>query len=146
MRTSNTNTAGGLTIPAFFLVVSIFLSSCSQKVNFIRSAVVPAADGRVKIDKDGNNNYSIDVFVENLAPPSKLNPPKEVYVVWMETERNGTQNLGQLVTSSGLFSNALEASLKTVTPYKPIRIVVTAEDETDLQSPGFQTVIMTKKF
>ena len=135
-----------MSISSVFLLLSIFMVSCSQKVTFLQSAVVPAAEGRVKIDKDANNNYSVDVFVENLAPPSRLTPPKKAYVVWAETERNGTVNLGQLRTSSSWFSSSLEASLKTVTPYKPVRVVVTAEDQPNLRSPGFQTVIMTKKF
>lgn len=135
-----------ISISLLSLLLSIFMVSCSQKVTFLQSAVVPAAEGRVKIDKDANNNYSVDVFLENLAPPSRLTPPKKAYVVWAETDQNGTVNLGQLRTSNSWRSSSLEASLKTVTPYKPVRVVVTAEDQPNLRTPGFQTVIMTKKF
>jgi hypothetical protein len=63
------------------------------------------------------------VEVENLAEPNRLPQPQNVYVVWAETGQ-GPQNLGQLKTSTGLFSSKLKAQLETVTPYQPSRILL----------------------
>ena len=70
---------------------------------FSTSSVVPAAEGSVKVKKDGNNNYKIDLSVTHLAEAKRHTPPRETYVVWMETEKNGRKNIGQLRMSSGLF-------------------------------------------
>jgi hypothetical protein len=45
-------------------------------VAFAPSSVVPGADGKVKLKKDDNKNYQIEVDVVNLASPDRLTPPK----------------------------------------------------------------------
>lgn len=127
------------------LMVAI-LHSCSQKMQFLQSTVVPAAEGKVKLKKDNNNNYSIDLNISNLAEPERLQPPKKNYVVWIETEKNTFKNLGLLKSSSGFLSKALKASLNTVTSFQPKRIFITAEDDGDINYPYGQTVLTTKEF
>jgi hypothetical protein len=119
------------------------LQACNNKSSFLTSTVVPAAEGTVKIKSDKNNNYVIDLEVIRLAEPGRLNPPKDIYIVWMETDQNGVKNIGQLKTSSGFMSKMLKSSLETVTPYKPRRIIITAEDDAHLQYPGSQVVLRT---
>jgi hypothetical protein len=125
------------------LTLLLLVSSCARKVRFGISPVVPTAEGTVKVKKDKNNNYALKVDIKHLAEPNRLPEPKNVYVVWVETERNGIQNLGQLNTSSGLISSTLRASMETVTPYKPTRLFITAEDEAAVQYPGAQVVLST---
>ncbi len=114
----------------FFLVFS--LASCSKKISFQTSSVVPAAQGSVKVKKDKNNNYSIDLKIIRLADPKRLEPSKSTYVVWIETADNGSKNIGSLNTSSSLFSKTLKSSLKTVSPFKPVSVFITAEDNADI--------------
>ncbi len=128
------------------LTLVVLFSSCSEKVHFANSAVVPAAEGSVSAKKDGNSNYTIDLDVIRLADPSKLTPPKAAYFVWMETAENGVKNIGQLKTSSGLFSKSLKSSLKTVTPFKPTGFFITGEESTSVQYPGSLTVMKTNSF
>ena len=119
------------------LFAIVMLSSCgTSKYQFSNSQTVPAAQGSVKVKKDGNNNYKIDLNVMHLAEPERLSPPKAVYVVWMETERNGSKNLGQLKTSSGFLSKTMKSSLNTVSSFKPISFFVTAENDANIQYPG----------
>lgn len=110
---------------------------------FGSSSVVPAAVGSVKIKSDKNKNHTIEISVNNLAPSEKLTPPKNTYVVWMVTESNGTKNLGQLKSSSGLLSSGLKASLKTVTSFQPASFFITAEDNGDVQYPASFVVLTT---
>ena len=128
----------------FLLVLS--LASCARKISFQTSSVVPAAEGSVKVKKDKNNNYSIDLNVIRLADPKRLEPSKSTYVVWMETAENGSKNIGSLNTSSSLFSKTLKSSLKTVSPFKPVSLFITAEDNADIQYPGSQVVLRTNRF
>ncbi len=128
----------------FFLV--FFLSSCARKISFQTSSVVPSAEGTVKVKKDNNNNYSIDLNVIRLADPKRLEPSKSTYVVWIETAENGSKNIGSLNTSSSLLSKTLKSSLKTVSPFKPISLFITAENNADIQYPGSQVVLRTDRF
>jgi hypothetical protein len=135
----------------FFLSIGIvmmlfFLNSCAKKVSFQQSTVTPAAEGKVKIKKDKNNNYAIKIDLKNLAGPSRLQQPRSTYVVWMETESNGTKNIGRINSSSGFLSSKLKASFNTVTAFKPVRIFITGEDDADVQYPGTPVVLTTNNF
>ncbi len=136
----------GLLCIALFFCITIVLQSCAKKINFSTSPVVPAAEGSVKVKKDKNSNYNIDLNVVRLADPKRLSPPREMYVVWMETDQSGLKNIGQLKTSSGLFSKTMKSSLKTVSSYQPTKFFITAEDDANIQYPGGQTVLDTDKF
>lgn len=122
------------------------LPGCSPKIPFETSTVMPTADGAVKVKKDGNNNYSIDINIKHLANPNRLVPSKSLYVVWAETKENGTKNIGRLNTSSGLLSSTLKSSLRTVSPVKPTMIFITAENDATIQYPGSQIIMTTRNF
>lgn len=126
------------------LLLPVLFFSCSQKMNFSVSTVVPAAQGSVKIKEDRNKNYAVEVKVTHLAPASRLTPPRNEYVVWMETENNGTKNIGRLRSSSSIISRTMNASLKTVTSFKPVRFFITAEDHAGTVHPGMTVVLQTQ--
>ena len=131
---------------AFALLFAIVvLQSCGgTQYSFLTSTVVPAAEGSVKVKKDKNNNYGIDLHVKRLADPQRLSPAKAMYIVWMETEQSGRKNIGQLKTSSGRFSSMLTSSLKTVASFKPTGFFITAEDNANILYPVGQTVLSTE--
>lgn len=124
----------------FSMVTLAAFSSCSRKIVFLPSSVVPAAEGYVRVKKDGNQNYAITLKIENLAEVDKMQPPKKAYVVWIETDRGVNRNLGQIVSSKNL-----NANFQTVSSYKPVRIFLTAEDNENVQYPG-NVVLSTDKF
>jgi hypothetical protein len=133
----------------FFCGISAFivfsLISCARKMTFQNSSVVPAAEGKIKIKKDRNKNYNIDLSTVSLAEPSRLSPPRSMYVVWMSTEQNGTKKVGQLKTSASLLSKTLKSSLKTSVPYNPTGFFITAEDDINVPSPSEIVVLSTTR-
>lgn len=76
-----------------------------------------------------------------LAEASRLSPPKQTYVVWMDTEQAGRKNIGQLKTSDGFLSNTMKSSLNTVSSFKPTGFFITAEDDANVTYPG--TVVLS---
>jgi hypothetical protein len=128
------------------LALAFYLSSCAKKIVFQPSVSVPAATGKVKIKKDGNNNYSINLDIQNLAEANRLTPPQNVYLVWIMTKESGIKNIGQIKSGTGLFSGKLKASLEAVSPYKPTRVFITAERNNDILYPGNQEVLTTRYF
>jgi Zn-dependent protease with chaperone function len=132
-----------LTLVCSFAV--LLLSACATRAKFVSSTVVPAAEGRVKVTRDNNKNYKLDIEVENLAEPNRLPQPRNVYVAWADTP-NGVQNLGQLRVDKGFISGKLKASLDATTPYKPSRVFITAEDAATVTYPGSYTVLNTNSF
>ena len=120
--------------------------ACARKVYFATSAVTPAAEGKVKLRQDDNGNYIIDVSITHLAPPKKLSPPRDMYIVWMETGSYGIKNIGRIKSRTGFLSTTLKGSLRTVTPAKPTKVFITAENERDIRHPGTPVVLTTKEF
>ncbi|MEO8765460.1 MAG: hypothetical protein ABI416_14275 [Ginsengibacter sp.] len=123
-----------------------YLSSCSKKISFQTSPVVPAAKGTVKIKKDKNSNYQIKISIANLAEPNRLQPSRNTYVVWMDTDNSRIKNIGQINSSTGFLSSKLKASFETVSSFKPIKIFITAEDDAAILYPGQQVVLSTNNF
>lgn len=140
MKTRMKWTATNTVLP---IILMFLFTTCAEKVTFLNSAVVPAAEGTVSIKQDKNNNYNIDLSVKNLADPSRLSPPRSMYVVWMETSQSGAQNIGQLETSSKGLSRMLTSSLQTVSPHKPTGFFITAEDDATGNYPGTTVVLKT---
>lgn len=124
-------------------IISLTLNSCARKMSFQTSSVVPAAEGRVKVKKNKNKNYNIDLSVIRLADPSRLDPPKKVYIVWMNTDQNGTKEVGQLKTSSSLLSKTMKSSLSTSVPFQPVSFFITAEDDANISNPSGQVILRT---
>ena len=132
-------------IAGFIIITSVLiLSSCSRKMTFGTSSVVPAATGSVKIKKSKNDNYNIDLKTTYLAKPEQLTPPKNVYVVWMRTEDNQVKNIGKIKSSSGFLSKTLKGELNATSTSKPTSFFITAENDGNIQYPGNEVVLQTK--
>ena len=127
-------------------VIISMLPSCAKKITFLPSSATPAATGKVKVKKDKNDNYNIAVNIEHLAPAEKLDPPAKTYVVWIETVQNETKNMGQITSSSSLLSSKLKASFSAVSPSKPTRVFITAEENASAYYPGNRIILTTKTF
>ena len=147
MKTTSLNKLGkGIFLSGATLMMICFFSSCATKATFLTSSIVPAAQGFVKVKKDKNKNYTIKIELRNLAESQQLQPSKNTYVVWMVTDDNTTQNIGQIISSSSLLSKNLKASFETVSSSKPAKIFITAEDNSDVEYPDYQVVLSTNNF
>lgn len=122
------------------------VTSCAKKFAFLTSSVVPAARGQVTVKKDNNKNYVIKVKIDNLAESKRLDPSKNTYVVWMETDESMVKNIGQIKSDNKFISSKLKAAFETVTAFKPTKIFITAEDDAEIQYPGTQFILETNRF
>ncbi len=122
-------------------IVILSFASCTPKITFLTSSVVPAAEGVVTVKEDKNNNYVIKLEITNLAAIDRLEPPKNTYVVWMETDRREAKNIGRIVTS-----NSLKVTFETVSSFRPTRIFITAEENENALYPGEMLVLTTNSF
>lgn len=124
-----------------YIFAAVLISACSRNVVFPTSEVVPAAEAVLKIDQNKSNNYELELRVENLAEPDRLTPSRRNYVVWMVTKKHGTINIGNLKVN-----RKNKAELETITPYKPVRIFITAEDGDKVVLPSTQVVLDSGEF
>ncbi len=114
--------------------------SCAQRATFQTSSVVPAAEGKVTIKQDKNENYNIKMDITNLADVDRLQPPRKSYVVWLESDRGSPKNVGRIITSG-----RLKVSFETVATQKPTRLFITAEENENVQYPSSMVVLTTDR-
>ena len=126
---------------AHTLFILVALSSCTPKMTFLNSTIAPAATGGVTVKKDKNNNYVLNVSVINLAEPKQLTPPKETYIVWMESDDSSTKKLGQIAPRS----KALKGELRATSTDKPKEVYITAENDANITYPTGDTILTTKR-
>jgi len=127
------------------IIALLQLTACSSKHEFLTSDVVPAARGYVKVKKDDNQNYFIHLNLEYLAESDRLNPPRETYVVWLETKQEVSKNLGQINNTNKSEAKNLKASFETVTTFDPVRIYINSEDDAADSYTNAQVVLSTGK-
>ena len=128
-----------LSVAIAFCLAFSFVSCGTSKMVFENSSIVPAATGEVKVKKDKNENYAIDLTVKNLAPSQKLTPSKELYLVWMEDGKNPVKKLGRIDPSS-----SLKANLTALATIEPTKLFITAEDNAEVTYPTGEVVLTTK--
>ncbi len=121
------------------LALSLGLSGCATTSQIPSSTIVPAASGFTKVSKDDNGNTKIEFKVQHLAPPHNLQPPRSIYVVWVQTSDNKSYNLGQLKVDKNL-----NGTLNALTPFDNFRLVVSAEDFPAVSLPSQQVVLTTE--
>jgi hypothetical protein len=134
-------------LSSFLTIIILFsINSCTKKIAFLTSSVVPAARGDVQVHKDKNMNYVIHVHISELAEVNRLSPPRQSYVIWMVTDEDVTKNIGKINSKMGGMSKQLNASFETVSAFKPNKIFITAEDDASVQFPNSQIILSTDRF
>lgn len=123
-------------------VLLLLVIGCNTKVEFPVSEVVPSAEATAVISNDDNGNYMIEVNIDHLSPPERLTPKRKYYVLWAETSK-GSVNLGQIKVKESTFSSNQYGEIKASTPLKPTRLVISAENQLDQNSPSTFTVLET---
>lgn len=121
-------------------MLTLIFISCGSTMQLPVSNTAPAAEIKVKKQKDSNDNYEIKVMAENLADAQRLSPSRQTYVVWIKTDENGIKNVGQLNPENGK-----KVTLETVSSFDPTALFITAEDEGNVSTPT-GTEITRKNF
>ena len=119
------------TTQTILLSLATLLAGCATSAKFPISTVAPAAVITAKKTVDKNKNYVIELLALHLSSADRLNPPKNHYSVWIVTEQNEYKNLGQIMNV-----NAKKGYFKTLSPFNPQVIILTAEDEGNRPMPA----------
>lgn len=108
----------------------------ARDIRLTASPKVPAAEGKVSLDKDSNGNLKIKVETNHLAKPANLSPSATTYVVWVQSRDGQPENQGQLKVD-----NDLKGKFETTSRYQAFDIFVTAEDSPSATTPSGTEVL-----
>jgi hypothetical protein len=115
-------------------------AGCATPLAFGPSPVLPAIDPQARVRSDDNRNSLIEIEIEHMAPPSRLSPPRSVYVVWVEGEEGRILPLGQLRVGDDR-----EGSFRGVTALDRFRILISAEHDPQATHPS-QPYMLVSEF
>lgn len=102
----------------------------AKKVSMTPGKEDPAAHGTVSVSTTKNGNTKVDITTKALAQPSALTPQENTYVVWFQPEGKSPQDVGSLKVN-----NHLDGKLETTVPYRRFKVIITAEQQRDIDSP-----------
>lgn len=122
------------------------LTSYVKRIKFLASSIVPSARGQVTIKKMRNENYVIKIKIDELAEVKKVEPSKNLYIVWMESEKLTVKNMGHIICATGSISSKFKTAFETVTAFRPTKIFITAEDNANIPYPINPFVLETNRF
>lgn len=100
------------------------------------SPEAPAAHGEVLVKSAPNGNLQLDIKAAHLAEPSALTPAGSVYVVWLEGANESPIKLGEMRVDKNL-----SGEVRTITPFKRFRILITPEQNAEEDAPQAQPVL-----
>lgn len=126
-------------ISVLVLFLFIWPFSSGKTYHMTASTSVPAASGTVHVQKGGaNQNTELDVKVSNLARPSNLTPPADVYILWIRPSGEAAVKQGAIRVN-----NHLNGELKVVTTSKNCDVFITAERSPSVTEPLGPEVLHT---
>ena len=124
------------------VLTAVLLTGCSgsRQLRLSGNPDIPAAEGRVKLSTTDNGNTKIDLVVEHLAPPQRVDAEAGVYMVWVRGNDTASQvqSLGALRVSDDL-----DGTLTAVTPLRSFDLFITAEPSQSSVTPTGKTLLDT---
>lgn len=126
--------AFGAVLGLMLLLGSVAVTSgATLKLPLGSSREIPAAEGEALIHPTRNGNIEIKLRVRHLAPPGRITPGAEVFVVWARGLEPGAeaQNLGAVKVDKNL-----NAKFTTVTAKASFDLFLTCEQAQTVLYPS----------
>ncbi len=135
MTSARTNVLAALAIAAF-----VACGGGAKKVALEPTQAVAAAKGKVRAERTDSGNTKLDVEVQFLAPPGRVAPGSQVYVVWAQRDdKSAPQNIGALAVGSDR-----KGKLQTLTPLDRFDVFLTPEPAGGATEPTNEAVMRTR--
>lgn len=98
--------------------------------------VAAGADADLRI-VERDQNFELDLTVENLLPPQRTIAGAQTYAVWLQPQGQPPTHLGNLVYDEG----RRRGQLTTITPHRSFDMFITAESTSTPTEPRGPTVL-----
>lgn len=113
--------------------------SGSSDIRLSSSPRIPAATAVAKADTTKSDNTSVNLKLEHMAEPQKVDPNATAYVLWAKPINAAQpQNLGGIKVGEDL-----SGDIQTLTPFKNFRLFVTAEPNPQVLAPTSEPLLWT---
>ena len=115
-------------------------TGCANRYKLDAEAPTYAAQAKIKVKTNRDNNRVMSVMIDHLAPPSRVDPSYNSYVVWIRVPGVETIRAGVLDYNSRRRRGKLEAT----TPHSNFEVLVTLESNSSAAMPNPNNVVLSK--
>lgn len=123
------------------LLLAAVLAACAGGGPLRSSPAIGGAEGTARFTRADDGNVVVDITVEHLRDPERLEPAAWAYVAWARGESGVPLNLGPLAVSRDR-----EGRLKAVTQLRRFELFVTAEPSSDVERPSGEPLLWTARY
>lgn len=125
--------AGYGALLALLLTGGVAAASATVTLPLGSSSEIPAAQGKARLHSTKNGNVEIKLSVKHLAPPGRIVPGANVFVVWSRGLAPGAeaQNLGALIVDKNL-----NGKITAVTAMSSFDLFITCEQTQTVTVPA----------
>ena len=123
------------------LALGLLAAGCAKNVHLTALPLAKGGKANVKVELTYDRNNTLEVKLAGVPEPSALKPEYTRYVLWATTpDRQHMVNIGQLRVDE-----KKNAAIKTLTPFRSFRLVITAEAAGDVTAPGPDTLFESEE-
>lgn len=119
------------------LLLAAVLPACAARYNVSCREPALGADADIVVSKTKSGNYFVELAIDNLAPPDRLDPAATAYVVWFQPKEQAAVKAGTLSYDPKDRDGFLEAT----TPHREFTVLVTLETAGDVGVPAKKVII-----
>lgn len=123
------------------LLAAAALAACAGGGPLRSSPAMGGAEGSARFTKSDDGDVVVEIKVEHLRDPERLDPAAWAYVAWARGTSGVPLNLGPLSVSRDR-----EGRLKAVTQLKSFELFVTAEPAADVERPSGEPLLWTARY
>jgi hypothetical protein len=118
---------------ALLLIGTIASACAAMTMPLGASPQIPAAEGKAQLHKNKNGNVQIKLTIKHLAPPERIIPGANVFMVWVRglAPDAQAQNLGALRVDKNL-----NAKMTAITALPSFDLFITCEPSQTATVPG----------
>jgi len=115
-------------------VVTLSLSACggSNRYTVLGSSRAAGTDGVIEVEKIEGTNVLVNINLEHLPPPNRIQGSKTTYVAWFQPRGAQPARAGALAYDEG----SRVGNLMATTTQQHFRVIVTAEEAADSARPS----------
>jgi len=118
-------------------LMALSLPACASRYKVDTEAPAYAGRAKMKVKMNKTGNRELDVEVDHLAPPARIDPTLRAYAVWISVPGHG-------VTKAGLLDyneRRRRGTLSATTPHPKFEVIVTLESNLSASTPSDKVVL-----
>jgi hypothetical protein len=120
-----------------FVLAAVSTAGCASRYKVDAEPPTYAAKAKIKVKVNRDDNREMDMEVEHLAPPKRVDPTLKGYVVWIKVP-------GHAIVKAGILDyndRRRRGTLTATTPHPKFEVIISMESDLSVASPSSRVIL-----